>query len=195
MGAPNYKAIFAGIANAKPMNNFAARIPSGKHRVVITYYGVKESERGKGSIIELETNLLATGEKRGWAWFPQLGGAGSDAAGFQSDRARRFLQAVKDSIESAQTLDDIAMSLADTAQHGKGVILDVEITQVFEKDGTTPVRGKNGEPIFNDSWSAVRQSLADRDVMRGKLEKGEAVAAASAASTSANEKSTLLGLG
>ena len=166
MGAPNYKAIFAGIATAKPMTNFAARLPLGKNKVALLYYGVRESQQEKGNIIEADFSVQPGGEKRSWAWFPDMP---SWAGKFQKDRARKFLECVQASLKSDKSLDDIAMDLADEKQEYRGLLLDVEVVQVFEKDGT-PARGTKGDAIFNEIWTAIPQTKADIQAMQAKLD-------------------------
>lgn len=174
-----YDQIFAGIETSKPINNFASRLGVGRHRVVMTRYAVKESQKGLGKIIEADFQILESskepvGETRGWAWFPNQGGLPGQYA---QARAKEFIEVVKASIGDQNPVGAVGGALASKEQHGRGLVLDVEIQIPTNPDGS-PKLSKAGSPVSNAFWSPVTQTLGDIAAMRAKLDAGVAQAAA-----------------
>lgn len=167
--AVDYKAIFRGVANAKPINNFAPRLGVGRYQVALSRYGVKDSQQNLGAIIEAEFVVTETGERRGWPWFV---GSQGWAGAYEEDRAKTFLKTIAESLGSEEDLDVIGAALASDEQQGRGIILDVEVTPQLNKDGSQRVNKKN-EPLFNATWFAMAQSLEDVAAMRAKLDEHE----------------------
>lgn len=153
----DFSHIFSGIQNAKPVSSFTPRLPVGRHIVAIKKYGGKQSQSAMGVILELDCVVMQTtnpqlkvGESRGWAWFPGQSGWGGQ---YEQGRAKEFIEQAGSGAGDARDVTSVGDSL--TKGEYTGVLIAVDITQQFERDGATPKRDKKGNPTFNATWSAV----------------------------------------
>lgn len=163
--ATNYREIVKSIAKQKPMGRQVARLPIGNYRVTVLSYTARESQQGKGAIFEAEF-LDGDGNRRMQSWSPQASGWRGE---FERSRANEFLTAVKDSVGYTGDLEDLAEVLLGPDQEGKGLQLDVEVSQKFEKDGQ-PVKTERGEAITDVIWKAFEQSGETVKASRAKIE-------------------------
>lgn len=164
----NYRAIVKQIANQKPMGRQVARLPLGNYRVTLLSYTVRPSQQGKGAIFEAEFNADGHDGKRLCSWTPEASGWRGE---FERSRANEFLTAVRESIGYSGSTEDLADALLGEKQEGRGIVLDVEVSQKFEKDGT-PVVTERGDMITDIIWKKVSQTQdqiqASRAVLDGK---------------------------
>lgn len=164
MGTPNYKALFAAVATAKPMNNYADTLPEGRNRVTLLHFGLKESQKNEGTIVEAEFDC--NGVTRGWAWWPERTGW---SGAFNKDRLQKFIKAVAESIGDTRGIEDVMGSLADIQQHGRGIVLDVEVLPALDKDNKPVVR-KDGSQAYEATFKMIKQTLDDVAAVRAKFD-------------------------
>ena len=154
--------LFSSIMSSKKMGgNYASRIPLGRHKLAIKKYFPKEAtKKNQGLIIEcdfftLESTSLQYGDTRNEPWF-----LGNDEYGYEADRSRDFITAVAESLGTPA---------GDGAQIGEWLILGAlnglfvtcDVTQQFQKDGSTPKTDKKGNPIFLRTWSGIAGQNAE----------------------------------
>src|SRR6187401_1829739 len=92
--------VFSGVENAKEIGGFTSRMGIGSHTLLLKRFQVKESQKGKGKIVEadflvLESNTGNAGETKGWAWFI---GAPGWAGTYEESRLKAFAGVVGASI-------------------------------------------------------------------------------------------------
>lgn len=175
MSDPQLDNIFGSISRSKPINNFAARLGAGNHRVAIKKFGLKQSQK-TGNILEadflvLKSTTIPRGESRGWAWF--INAKGEFAAQYEEARAKEFLVAVQKCIGDTSDVSSIGSQLASAPQPGRGIVLDVQITLQTNRDGSPKCNAK-GEQYTNATWMAVPQELSALAQMRTKLDMVDA---------------------
>ena len=159
-----YKALLKDIADAKPAFSRIPNIPAGRFEVILTKYGIRESQQNKGTILNAEFLVEGVGQ-RGWAWFPSSQGW---AGVFSQSDAKQFLETVQVSLATEQTIDEIAESLLEDDQPGTGLRMIAEVWQVLNKDGSARLN-QNREPIFNSKFFPVEQTLEDLAKTREQL--------------------------
>lgn len=170
-----YDNIFGSIARSKPINNFAARLGLGKHRLALKAFRVKQSQKGQGPILEadfvvLESNTHQPGETRGWAWFI---GAQGWAGTYEEARAKEFIGTVGACIGDTRDVQAIGSDLADKSQPGKGITVDCEISPQTNRDGSPKTNAK-GETYTNATWASVKQDGAQVAATRATLDQLDA---------------------
>jgi len=178
----SYDTIFSRIANAKAVSQFAPKLGVGRHRVALKRFNVKESQKGGGPLVEAEFALLddsgTPGDTRGWAWF--ISAKGPFAAQYQEGFLKEFITACGNCIGSKEDIKSLGAALAAPEQHGRGLVLDVEITNSTKNDGS-PRTGANGAAFTNARWSAVQMTMEELAKSRARLDGVDAGAVASKA--------------
>lgn len=174
-----YDNIFGSIARSKPINNFASRLGLGKHRVALKAFRVKQSQKGQGPILEADFTILEStthqpGETRGWAWFISAQGW---AGTYEEARAKEFIGTVGACVGDTRDVQAVGSDLADKAQPGRGITLDVEISPQTNRDGS-PKQNAKGETYTNATWMAVKQDGAQIASTRTTLDQLDASGAA-----------------
>lgn len=177
----DYNAIFMGISAAKPINNYAARIPVGQHRVMLKRYAVKPSQQGNGIIVEADFVLSSTGETRGWAWFPTSAGW---AGAYEQGRSKEFLEACAACIGDKRDVALVGPDLAGPQQKGRGLILQCEVTAQVDAATGAPKTNKKGQPLLNIVWKPVQQTLEQLAANRAKLDASDPLPQAGVAQAS-----------
>ena len=170
-----YENIFDGIARAKPISSYEARLPVGHHKIALKRFGVKKSEMGSGNILEadfmvLESNTLTVGETRGWAWFIDSQGL---AGQYEQSRAQDFLATIGKCIEDTSPVTAIGASLVNPSQPGRGIVIAVEITAQANKDGSPKLNPKTGAAYTNARWAPVKQDGESIVAIRAQLDRME----------------------
>lgn len=171
----DYSDIFANIARAKKTSNFAPKLEVGKHRLIISKYGVKPSQKGGGPIIEAEfvvltSTTIAPGETRGHAWF--ISGAGYSGS-YQQSYAKEFLQVVGKCCGSDASENELGKMLASETQPANGILIDLEVRAQLgkKKDGTAKANA-NGDPYTDFVWKAVATESQDPESYKAKMLAG-----------------------
>lgn len=187
-----YKDTFTRAMNAPPINNFATAIGLGKHRVALKVFRCKNSTKNKQLFVEtevmvLESDTARVGETRGWAWF--INAPGEFTGQYAQARLTEFLTTVKQAIGSDQSVDEIGDALADEeTNNARGIVLDVEITAVPDKnDATKVMRRKNGQPVHNAVWFPVSQGAEDIQATQKKMDELTAAGPVKAAASGSGQ--------
>jgi hypothetical protein len=171
-GNQDYSSIFKGIAQAKSMGSggYAEKLGVGTHRIALKSYKVKDSTKGQGQFLEAEfvivsSNTHKVGESRGWVWF--INATGWSGA-YEQDRAKKFLEAVGQSVGDDSPVEVIGGNLAGPDQAGMGLVLDVTVAPQGGKNaGKTNAKG---EPYTNIYWRPVTQTIEEIGLMRAEIE-------------------------
>jgi len=182
----NYKALFAAVASAKPMNTYAANLPEGRNRVTLLHFGLKDSQKNEGTIVEAEFDC--NGETRGCAWWPERSGW---SGAFNKDRLQKFVTAIKQSIGDDRDIDEVMASLAATEQHGRGILLEVEVTRKLEDNGQ-PMIDKKGNAVYETTFRPITQTMDQVRENRAKFDGPGTKGASSGAGAGAG---SVLGFG
>lgn len=165
-----HASLFAQIGNAPDMGGFEPSLPVGNHRVAMVKYGAKVSKKdgsvrveGEFIILDTDNEKVRPGALHSWMWAIQ--GAGF-VGQYARDRSKKFLQTVQSCLNNdaatdafGDALDEMFYQQSETGEIADlyGLALDVEVHQVFEADGVTPKKGKNGQVVFNANWTAIEQ--------------------------------------
>lgn len=195
-----YTGIFDSVGAQEDMTGWEPSLPAGHHRVALVRYGVKESKTDKTQSLEGEFVILETDNPKAkvgalHSWFWNVSGTGSKwTKQYAQDRAKKFLITVAESIGAPAVEDPdsligpFGVELAESFDASDrpelyGVELDVEVTAVFEADGTTPVTFKKGGQVYNADWFPVAGQ--DEITLAATCEKLEALARRPKATTAA----------
>lgn len=170
--------IFDQVAGAKPVTSYAPRLSDGKHKVVLKRFAPKQSDQGKGTILEAdftigESTMIAKGETRGWAWFIQSSGW---AGQYEQGRAKDFLEKVSQSLGpkadgSFRSVQEVGAELSSGKL--KGLQLGCEVTKNVQRDGRTPKLDKKGRETYSATWHAIKQTAEEIAAMAAQIEKIE----------------------
>lgn len=180
--------VFGGVENAKPIGGFAGRLAIGSHTLVLKRFQVKESAKGKGKIVEadfsvLESNTMAAGETKGWAWF--IGSAGF-AGQYEEARLKVFIENVGVCIGDKSTVSVMGAALAGPGQAGRGLMLKCQVSAQTNRDGS-PRKNDKGETYTQIEWLPVPQGLEDIKAARALLD-GPGAAQTTAAEPAAQQQ-------
>lgn len=143
--------LFARLAAQAKSGNDFNRLGLGRHTVVIKRYYVKPSDKNKNKqiivaeFIVMKSDTHKQGESREWAFFP-----GSDDHGLAEGRAIDFINTVGACIGDNRGPVEIGRSMYGANQTGRGVMLNVEVTERTSKKGQT---------YQNAKWQPIAQTL------------------------------------
>ena len=186
-----FENVFRTIQNAPRLSQWAPSPGLGRHRVALTSYKVKTSQKDQSQFPEVEFVILESeaekvGEVRGIAWFINAPG---HKGKYHAGRAQAFVEAI------GQCFGDKRVGTADLWQIGEelavsdkyvGTVLDVVATTAF-KNGQ-PVKRDDGSTVLNYTWYPIPQTpetLAQTKAYVATLVPGKTAAPAPAAAPQA----------
>jgi hypothetical protein len=163
--------VFSGVENAKELGGFTSRMGIGSHTLLLKRFQVKESQKGKGKIVEadflvLESSTTPAGETKGWAWFI---GAPGWAGTYEESRLKAFAGVVGASIGDTSPVSAILGAMAGPSQVGAGMMFKCVVSAQTNRDGS-PKQSPKGETYTQIEWAAVPQTL--EDIQRGRAHLG-----------------------
>lgn len=172
--------IFNNIASAKALSNHTPRLPVGRHKVALKRFQPKNSEQGMGPILESDFVIVEStsptcksGDVRGWPWFiGQTGWGGT----YEQARAKDFLEKAASCIGDTRPVEQFGDDLAGASQPGTGLVLMVEISLQYDRDGK-PKKDKKGRDCFNAEWSSIEQTIEQLQASAASIKSMPAVAA------------------
>jgi len=153
--------ILDDVDRSESRNTFLDRLPVGNHTVLFDRYAGANT-RNVGIKIEADfviehSDILAAGERRGWAWFPNVSG---DSAVYEKDRIKKFSACIDASLgKTIRTTAEVGRDLVNRPDGSpsafRGLRLQVTVQQVRDKKTGQPKFRKNGEPMVEAFWSPV----------------------------------------
>lgn len=177
--------VFSGVQNAKALGSFTPNLVNGDHTVLVKRFNVKESQKGKGKIVEADFHIVdsttdTVGSTKGWPWFI---GAGGFQGEYAMSRLKDFMEAVQKCIGDTGPISETGKLLAGPQQAGRGLMLKCSVFNGKAK--------KDGNGYYQEiKWTAVPQTLEDIAKNRAKLDGSAAQETAAAQTATVTQTTT-----
>lgn len=161
----------AGVGSTEKMGK-GNRLKVGKHQVALLNMGFVKNLKNNGigpmrlqaDFHVIQSTTYVSGAKASISFFIQRG----NYPEYEVSRYQDMVEAIAGSLQDTRPQAQIGAECM-TAK-GRGVVLDVEITEDLDDEGQVQ-RGKSGQPFTAETWAPVSQTWDQVGETRADLDK------------------------